>query len=169
MEFEQVKGPQGDQREPGTKAFDSHRRPIRKRDTNKPARLSAGEMEILEMLWRLGPVALSDAHSGLGRRIGYTTVQTRLNRLVEKGLVARSAERPARYAAAVEPTQVSAGHLDVLLEKMGVGSVVPLVAHLVRDRQLSSTEIAELKQLIAEAERSEKEAGGRPRPRHSKT
>src|ERR1700685_3872191 len=103
----------------------------------RPARLSAGEMEILEMLWRLGPVALSEAHAGLGRAIGYTTVQTRLNRLVDKRLVTRSADRPAKYAAAVLPTQVSAGHLDLLLERVSVGSVVPLVAHLVRDRQLS--------------------------------
>ena len=55
-----------------------------------PTRLSAGEMEMLEMLWRLGPVALSEAHAGLGRSIGYTTVQTRLNRLVEKRLVMRA-------------------------------------------------------------------------------
>jgi predicted transcriptional regulator len=127
---------------------------------SKTARLSAGEMEMLEMLWRLGPVALSEAHAGLGRAIGYTTVQTRLNRLVEKGLVRRSADRPAQYAAAVLPTQVSAGHLDLLLERVSVGSVVPLVAHLVRDRQLSAGEIAELKQLIAESERAEHKAGG---------
>jgi predicted transcriptional regulator len=123
-------------------------------------RLSAGEMEMLEMLWRLGPVALSDAHAGLSRTIGYTTVQTRLNRLADKGLVTRSADRPAKYAAAVLPTQVSAGHLNLLLERVSVGSVVPLVAHLVRDRQLSAGEIAELKQLIAEAERAEQKTGG---------
>ncbi|HEX4144665.1 MAG TPA: BlaI/MecI/CopY family transcriptional regulator [Pirellulales bacterium] len=129
-----------------------------------PARLSAGEMEMLEMLWRLGPVALSEAHAGLGRAIGYTTVQTRLNRLVEKRLATRSADRPAKYAAAVLPTQVSAGHLDLLLERVSVGSVVPLVAHLVRDRRLSAEEITELKQLIADAEQAERKVGGnRPR------
>ena len=122
----------------------------------KGPRLSAGEMEMLQMLWRQGPVALSDAQTGLGRAIGYTTVQTRLNRLVDKGLVTRTTDRPARYAAAVAPEEVSAGHLDLLLERVSQGSVVPLVAHLVRDRALSSTEIAELKQLIAEAERQGK-------------
>ncbi|HEV3138623.1 MAG TPA: BlaI/MecI/CopY family transcriptional regulator [Pirellulales bacterium] len=119
----------------------------------KAPRLSAGEMEILQMLWRQGPVALSEAQAGLGRAIGYTTVQTRLNRLVEKGAVTRTAERPARYAAAIAPEEVSAGHLDLLLERVSDGSIVPLVAHLVRDRALSRADIAELKQLIAEAER----------------
>ncbi len=120
---------------------------------SKGPRLSAGEMEILQMLWRQGSVALSEAQAALGRAIGYTTMQTRLNRLVEKGVVTRSADRPARYTAAVAPEQVSAGHLDLLLERVSGGSIVPLVAHLVRDRALSSAEIAELKQLIGEADR----------------
>jgi BlaI family penicillinase repressor len=119
----------------------------------KGPRLSAGEMEILQMLWRQGSVALSEAQAGLGRSIGYTTMQTRLNRLVEKGVVTRSADRPARYTAAVAPEEVSARHLDLLLERVSGGSIVPLVAHLVRDRALSSADIAELKQLIQEADR----------------
>ena len=40
-----------------------------------------------------------EAHQALGRPIGYTTMQTRLNRLVVKGVVTRLEERPARYAA----------------------------------------------------------------------
>jgi predicted transcriptional regulator len=119
----------------------------------KTPRLSAGEMEILQMLWREGAVSLSAAQAALGREIGYTTMQTRLNRLVEQGVVTRTAERPAQYAAAVKPADVSARHLDLLMERVSEGSVVPLVAHLVRDRALSAGEIAELKLLIAEAER----------------
>ncbi len=53
-----------------------------------------------------GGVTLSEAHGALDRPIGYTTMQTRLNRLVEKGVVSRTADRPARYAAAVAPEDV---------------------------------------------------------------
>jgi predicted transcriptional regulator len=122
----------------------------------KPPRLSAGEMEIMQMLWRAGPVTLSAAQAALGRKIGYTTIQTRLNRLVDKKVVARTAERPARYQAAVEQAAVSAGHLALLVERVSGGSVVPLVAHLVRDWDLTSEEIAELKKLIAQAEPTRK-------------
>lgn len=122
----------------------------------KAPRLSAGEMEIVQMLWRDGPLTLSEAHAALGRPIGYTTMQTRLNRLVEKRIVSRDSDRPARYAAAVAPEEVGARHLDLLIERVGGGSVVPLVAHLVRDRNLSADDITELKQLIAEAERRNK-------------
>lgn len=121
-----------------------------------PPRLSPGEMEILEMLWREGPVSLSGAQAGLARKIGYTTIQTRLNRLVDKKLVARSTERPAQYTALVRPEEVSAGHLALLVERTTGGSVVPLIAHLVRDWKLSPEEITELKQLIADAERQSK-------------
>jgi predicted transcriptional regulator len=113
-------------------------------------------MEIMQMLWARGPVTLSEAQAGLGRRVGYTTIQTRLNRLVDKRVVTRTAQRPARYAAAVDPLEVGARHLDLLVERISGGSVVPLVAHLVRDWSLSPEEIAELKQLIAAAERQAK-------------
>jgi BlaI family transcriptional regulator, penicillinase repressor len=119
----------------------------------KGRRVSAGELEILQALWRQGAATLSEAHRALGRKIGYTTVQTRLNRLVDKGLARRSTDRPARYAAAVSQREVSVGQLDLLLERVSGGSVVPLVAHLVEDRALSHEEIEQLKRLIDEAER----------------
>lgn len=116
-------------------------------------RLSAGELEIMQLLWRAGPVTLAEAHAGMGRPVGYTTVQTRLNRLVAKHVVRRSTDRPARYSAAIAQGDVSARHLDLLLERVSGGSVVPLVAHLVRDRNLAADEIAELRRLVDDAER----------------
>ena len=121
----------------------------------KTPRFSAGELEIMSMLWARGPVILAEAHRGFGefgRAVGYTTMQTRLNRLVEKGAVRRSRRRPARYEAAVDPEEVGARLIDVLLDKLSPGSVVPLVAHLISGRPLTAEEIGELKRLIAEAE-----------------
>ncbi len=115
-------------------------------------KVSAGEMEILSMLWRQGSLSLSEAHEAVGRPIGYTTVQTRLNRLVKKGLVTRSDSRPARYDAAISREDISANHLNVLLERVTGGSVVPLVAHLVNDRSLSRQDLGELKKIIHEAD-----------------
>ncbi|HEV3024046.1 MAG TPA: BlaI/MecI/CopY family transcriptional regulator [Pirellulales bacterium] len=116
-------------------------------------RLSAGEIELLQMLWREGAVTLSEAHQALGLPIGYTTVQTRLNRLVKKGVAARGDERPARYRAGVAQRDVSARDLNLLVKRVSVGNVVPLVAHLVRDRSLTAAQIVELKGLLEEAEK----------------
>lgn len=118
-----------------------------------------GEMEILQVLWREKAVTIAEAQAGLGRSIGYTTVQTRLNRLVEKGLASRSSQRPARYRAAVRRRQVTSNHLNLLLQRVCEGSVIPLVAHLIRDRALSADEIAELKALIRQAEHGDARSG----------
>ena len=125
-------------------------RPVNAKTPRPP--LTPGELELMEMLWREKAVTLAQAHAALDRRIGYTTVQTRLNRLVAKGLAERSPQRPAVYRAAVQPAEVGAGHLDLLVRRLGAESVVPLVAHLVRDRKLGAEEIAALKRLLAEAE-----------------
>ena len=91
-------------------------------------------------------------HTALGQPIGYTTVQTRLNRLVTKGVVTKSEERPARYQAAFGPEEVSRHDLEVLVRRVNRGQVVPLVAYLVRDRTLTRDEIDDLRRLIDEAE-----------------
>ncbi len=119
----------------------------------RSVKLSPGEMEMLSMLWTRGELSLAEAHEAIGRPIGYTTIQTRLNRLVEKGFVARSETRPCKYAAAVTQQAVSANHLDVLVDRVSGGHVVPLVAQLVGDRDLTKQEISDLKRIIQEAEK----------------
>ena len=111
------------------------------------------------MLWEHGSLTLAEAHEEVGRPIGYTTVQTRLNRLAEKGLVMRSADRPAKYSAAISRSDVSANHLELLLDRVTQGNIVPLVAHLVDDRSLTRQELGELKRIIGDAERRFKEEG----------
>jgi BlaI family penicillinase repressor len=118
----------------------------------KVLRLAAGELEILELLWRHGGLTISQAHEAMQKKVGYTTVQIRLNRLVEKKLVRKTAERPASYEAVIQPDAVSRGDLESLVRHVTFGQVVPLVAHLVKDRTLSADEIQELKQLIDDAE-----------------
>jgi predicted transcriptional regulator len=85
-----------------------------------------------------------------GTKLAYTTMQTKLERLVEKGYVTKTGGRPARYQAAVAREQVSGPLLDLLLER--VTGAVPLFAHLIQDPSLSREDLAEMKRLIAEAE-----------------
>ncbi|MCO6046046.1 BlaI/MecI/CopY family transcriptional regulator [Aeoliella sp. ICT_H6.2] len=128
----------------------------------KVPRLPEGEIEILEMLWRESAVTIHGAQQALGQPIGYTTVQTRLNRLVDKGLVARTKTRPAQYSAAVTPAEVRERDLETLVERVSSGRVVPLVAHLINRKGVTPEEIAELKALIEQAEhKTTKPKGGK--------
>lgn len=122
-------------------------------DSETP-RLAAGEMELLSVLWRTGPVTISEAHRAYDQPIGYTTMQTRLNRLVKKGLLRRDDGRPSRYHAVARPEDVGRADLDLLVQHVSDGRVAPLVAHLVRDRKISREEFEELRALLADAEKT---------------
>ena len=66
-------------------------------------------------------------------------MQTRLERLVEKKLVAKNKQRPAVYSANVAPEEVRANMVDSLLGR--IAGVVPLFAHLVQDPSLSAADL----------------------------
>lgn len=119
-----------------------------------------GELELLSVLWEHGALSLSEVHDRLGRDLGYTTVQTRLNRLVEKGWAqkTKSGKQPTHYSAAVQPNAVRERQLDHFVERVTQGSVVPLVAHLVQGTSLTRDELTELKKLIRDAERRHAES-----------
>lgn len=126
-------------------------------------RFAPGEISILRLLWDLGASTLSAAHAEIVRRgeqIGYTTVQTRLERLVAKNVVTKTSDRPAKYQAAIAPDEVSGPLLDLLLER--VSGAVPLFAQLIQDPTLTRDDLAEMKRLIAEAEQKQ------PREKSSK-
>ena len=131
------------------------------RSRNQSIKLSPGEMEIMSELWQHGPLSIAETRESLGRPIGYTTVQTRLNRLADKGLVNKSSGRPAKYSAAVSADSIGGHHLDDLVERVAGGKVVPLVAHLVQQRALSKQELDELKELIRSAEKQNRSSTGK--------
>jgi predicted transcriptional regulator len=114
-------------------------------------RLTRGELQILQMLWREQQVTIAGAHQALAEPIGYSTVQTRLNRLVSKGLVRKTNDAPTRYEAAIQPQEVMESELRTLVQEVS-GGVVPLVAQLFREHQPSAIELEEIRQLIQQAE-----------------
>jgi BlaI family penicillinase repressor len=114
-------------------------------------RLTRGELQILQMLWREQKVTIAGAHQALGEPIGYSTVQTRLNRLVGKGLVRKTKDTPTKYEAAIQPQDVVESELRTLVQEVS-GGVVPLVAQLFREHQPSAMELDEIRQLIRQAE-----------------
>lgn len=129
-------------------------------------RVAPGEMELLGMLWAEGPLTIRQAHeryASYGNAVSYPTMQTRLNRLAEKGLIARSGDRPARYRSAVSRDQVTVGHLRELVTKISRGNVVPLVARLLSEQTLTDEQISQLHRLLAQAQERAKVQGSERR------
>ena len=119
--------------------------------------LTVGELELMQILWKHGPVTILEAQKRFERSIEYPTVQTRLNRLTDKGFASKTTTRPARYSAAIKKSEASAGHLDILLRRVSGGSVVPLISQLLDHHSLSAEELDSLKEIIRKKEQSHAE------------
>ncbi len=133
-------------------------------------RLAEGELEMLQMLWQEQGVTILEAQKALNLPIGYTTVQTRLNRLVKKGVVKKTPGRPARYLAVITREEVHAKDLDTLVDRVSDGRIAPLVAHLINHDSVSVDEIHELKALIQAAEaRAKKSSSEKTKSRGTKS
>lgn len=115
-------------------------------------KLTPCELEILEMLWGEKRVNLAKARDWFharDRMLALTTIHTRINRLVEKGLVRRVAENPAVYEAAIRRAEVSGRYFELFEELCGQ-NLVPLVAHLAQKRDFSPEELTFLENLVVQ-------------------
>jgi predicted transcriptional regulator len=116
----------------------------------KPTRL---ELELLNALWKLGAGSIREIQEGLpaDERPEYTTVQTIIYRLEEKGAVRRT--KKIGNAHIFEPLVTKQSAFAALIEDfIGTlgGSAEPLVAHLVETGQISSAELKQMEKLIKE-------------------
>ncbi|MDP9362332.1 MAG: BlaI/MecI/CopY family transcriptional regulator [Acidobacteriota bacterium] len=104
------------------------------------AKLSKFELEIMEILWRLGESSVREVQEAIQerKRPAYTTVQTIFARLEEKKAVRRT--RKIGNAFLFEPLltrrSVYRRIIDDFLDLFG-GSAEPIVAHLIDTGKLT--------------------------------
>ena len=118
----------------------------------KGVRLTRFELEVMEALWALGTASVREVQERLpaAKRPAYTTVQTIVYRLEEKGAVRRV--RKVGNAHVFEPTVTRRAAvrrvLDDLLDLFG-GSPRALVAQLVETGRLSLEDVREVEGTLA--------------------
>lgn len=116
---------------------------------------SAGELEILHVLWRRGPSTVHQIQPDLkrGDRVGYTTVLKLLQIMFEKGLVRRDeSTRPHVFRAAVAEAQVKRRLVADLLDQAFEGSSMNLVMQALSAKPATPEEVRKLRQLLDEIE-----------------
>jgi predicted transcriptional regulator len=119
---------------------------------------SERELDILKILWELGEAKVRDVHEALCREgeCAFTTVQTFLRIMADKGLVRqRAVGRTLLYSPIHTREQVSSRFLRRVFD----GSVDKLVLNLLSAEKLTAEEMRELEQLIAKARRQKKPKG----------
>jgi|SRR5579862_3020071 BlaI family penicillinase repressor len=112
------------------------------------------ELEILKVIWQLGPSTVREVHQELlkHRKIAYTTVLTMMGILERKGHLKKTAgDRAYLYRSAKPQSQVTAGMVKEFVNRVFNGSTKPLLVHLVEDRGVSAQEIAELQSLLEQS------------------
>ena len=113
------------------------------------------ELQMLRILWELGPSPVREIHSRLNAAKGtnYSTTVKMLSVMLEKGLVRRDENTsPHIYRAAV--TRESAGKrlMKDLVDKVYDGAAMSLVLHALKSAKASPGELAEVRRLLDEME-----------------
>jgi predicted transcriptional regulator len=121
---------------------------------NNNIKLSKFELEIMDALWELGQSSVREVQEKLPerKRPAYTTVQTMIYRLEEKGAVRRV--KKIGNAHIFAPTITRQGtHKKLIREFLELlGGTRPLMAHLVEAGQLSLEDVRELESALARQE-----------------
>jgi BlaI family transcriptional regulator, penicillinase repressor len=118
-------------------------------------KLTGLELQIMQVIWRLGPSNVTAVQEGLEQRLAYTTVQTMLNILQKKGKLRRKLRgRAFEYSAIVTEAKASSHAVSDLVDRMFGGSSEELVMSLIKSKQIDAKKIAEL------SRRVEEEGGG---------
>lgn len=125
------------------------------------SQLTPLELRIMQVLWEQGASTVQAVQEKLpGESLAYTTVQTMLNVLQRKGKVKRRLVGKAyEYRPVLSRERALREAAGDLLDRMFGGSVDALLMSLVKSRQIDTSKLARLQQLIDEHERTEEEHG----------
>lgn len=125
--------------------------------TREPAPLTRLELQIMQVIWKLGSANVTAVQAALEHPLAYTTVQTMLNILHRKGKLRRKLEgRSYVYRAAVSESKATGHAVRDLIDRVFGGSTEALVMSLIKNRQIDADKLAELTRKL-EAGKSEEE------------
>ncbi len=121
-----------------------------------PPRPTDAELEILTVLWSLGPSTVREVHEAISRRkpAQYSTVLKFMQIMAEKGLVRRDERQRAHVYEAARPREWTQQQLaGDLLRRAFSGSAKSLMQGALSARKASKKELAELRRLLDEYEK----------------
>jgi predicted transcriptional regulator len=112
---------------------------------------TAQELEIMKIIWPLKRATVRDVYEELRRRrtIAYTTVQTMMNILEEKGHLKRVPGEKAQWYLPAKPQKtVVSSMVREFVDRVFDGSARPLLVHLVKQKGLTERERRALQALL---------------------
>ena len=118
------------------------------------ARQSLGDLQhaIMTVLWERGEATTAAVHEALHseRGLALTTIATMLKKMEDKGVVAhRTDGRQFVYRPIVTEDEVRLSMVGELVERLFDGDATALVAHLVSEHEIETTELAALRRRVS--------------------
>jgi predicted transcriptional regulator len=118
---------------------------------------TAAEVDILAVLWRLGPATVREIHDALGKDCGYTTTLKQMQLMTDKGLLIRSERfRSHVYESGVPKDQMQKRIAGDLLKRVFDGSASSLILGALGAQPASTSELAEIRQMIDAFEKNKR-------------
>jgi BlaI family transcriptional regulator, penicillinase repressor len=127
--------------------------------SSKPLKPTNAELEILTVLWSIGPATVRQVYNQISRRRSaqYSTVLKFMQIMAEKGLVVRNVKQRAHVYEAARPREWTQQQLARdLMERAFSGSARALMVGALASRKASKAELAELRQLLDDYARAKK-------------
>lgn len=117
----------------------------RRKGSSDSSGLTPLEMQMMQVLWRDGASSVQHVQQQVAGDFAYTTVQTVLNSLHQKGKVRRKMRgRAFEYHAIVARDTVTRHAVRDFVNRVFGGSTEDLVMSLIKTRQLDAKKIAAL-------------------------
>jgi BlaI family transcriptional regulator, penicillinase repressor len=114
------------------------------------------ELEILQVIWRLGQCTVRDVHEELSKNkdAGYTTTLKLMQIMHDKGLVARDTTAKTHlYKAIITREQAQKTALDKIISTVFKGSTADLVIQALGNHRASKDEIEAIKDYLSQFEK----------------
>jgi len=122
----------------------------------KKLKPSAAETAILNVLWERQPCSVKDLHKRLSayKDVGYTTTLKQIQRMFDKGLVAREPGegKSFNYRALVSEDETKSHLFNRFVETTFGNSVSDLVMHALGKSDPTEAELEEIKQFLRDME-----------------
>ncbi len=122
--------------------------------------LSDGEWKIMKLLWDSAPASLREITNALEDETGWSrpTIHVMLKRLMAKGAIGLDdSGKLQKYYPIIKHQDVAPEETKSFLNRVYNGSVGMLFTALTQKNRLSAKEIAELRQILDDAEKMGKE------------
>src|SRR5215469_9010671 len=123
--------------------------------TNELPKPTNAELEILTVLWSIGPATVREVYNVISRRrpAQYSTVLKFMQIMAEKGLVRRDEKQRAHIYEAARPREWTQKQLaGDLLRRAFDGSAQSLLVGALSAKKASKAELAELRKWLDEYE-----------------